>query len=268
MKPIRISSPADAIADMGHSLGYWPQESLVCVALDGAALGPTLRVNLPSTLDCAGTYTERVAHYFALDHDATAVLMAPFTRQPWGNGRPKPFAHLVQRLKRQFSAAGLLVRHVWIVGPTSFASYDGANHTACGKETSLAALESSTLNAELVYQGSFIGTNDPSAIAELVASPADQDAVESALRYMNANPAQSLGTAYRLWMVLNTPDAEPTHDQLAEVLAGLQHVGLRDQIMADMPGLNEPMAATLFGATEEPRNGTGSTTPKSCCGNC
>ena len=51
MEPIRISSPADAISYMGHSLGYWPKESLVCVALEGKTLGPTLRVNLPGTTD-------------------------------------------------------------------------------------------------------------------------------------------------------------------------------------------------------------------------
>ncbi|MDO5744823.1 MAG: DUF4192 family protein, partial [Micrococcaceae bacterium] len=31
----------------------------------------------------------------------------------------------------------------------------------------------------------------------------------------------------------------------------LQHVGFRDQVLADMPGVNKPMAATLFGATDQ-----------------
>ncbi|MCQ9164122.1 DUF4192 domain-containing protein [Arthrobacter sp. STN4] len=251
MEPIRISSPADAISYMGHSLGYWPKESLVCVALEGTALGPTLRVNLPASLDFIETYTERVAHYFGIDLDATAVLMALFTHRPWGKGDPKPFASMVQGLKRQFSAAGLLVHHVWIVGPESFAPYDGANPTFCGKETPLEALESSTLNAELVYQGSLIEQNDTPAIPELSATHADHDAVESAMREMAANPAQNLDAAYRLWMDLLDHGAEPTRDELAEVLAGLQDVGLRDHILADMPGLNEPMDATLFGATTE-----------------
>jgi hypothetical protein len=135
MEPIRISSPADAISYMGHSLGCWPQASLVCVALDGAALGPTLRVNLPGAEDFAESYAERVAHYFGIDHDATAVLIALFTHQPWGKGQPKPFAPLIQGLKLKFQTSGLHVRHVWIVGPASFAAYDGANPTSCGKET-------------------------------------------------------------------------------------------------------------------------------------
>ena len=139
---------------------------------------------------------------------------------------------------------------MWIVGPESFAPYDGANPTICGKETPLAALESCLLNAELVYQGSIIGQSDSPAIPELFTA-VDHDAVESALRDMATNPATSLAAAYRLWTELIDHGGEPTHEQLAEVLAGLQHVGLRDQILADMPGINEPMGATLFGATEE-----------------
>ena len=250
MEPIRISSPADAISYMGHSLGYWPQESLVCVALDGKTLGPTLRVNLPTTTDPGQSFTERVARAVGIDHDATAVLIALFTHQPWGQGHPKPFAYMVQGLKRQLLAAGLLVHEVWIVGPETFATYDGAHLTSCGNETPLAALESCLLNAELVYQGSSVKPSDTPTIPELFAA-VDHDAVESALQNMSANPGKCLDAAYRLWMELVDHEAEPSHDQLAEVLAGLQHVGLRDQLLADMPGINEPMAATLFGATEE-----------------
>ncbi|MEV8183382.1 DUF4192 domain-containing protein [Specibacter sp. NPDC078692] len=250
MEPIRISSPADAISYMGHSLGYWPKESLVCVALDGKTLGPTLRVNLPNTTDHGQSYAERVAHAVGIDHDATAVLIALFTHQPWGKGHPKPFATMVQGLKRRLLAAGLRVHDVWIVGPESFATYDGANPSSCGNETPLTAIESCLLNTELVYQGSSVAQSDTPAIPELFTA-VDHDAIEAALQNMSTNPSKSLDAAYRLWMKLIDHGGEPTHDQLAEILAGLQHVGLRDQILADMPGINEPMAATLFGATDE-----------------
>ncbi|MCU6480469.1 DUF4192 domain-containing protein [Arthrobacter sp. A2-55] len=250
MEPIRISSPADAISYMGHSLGYWPKESLVCVALEGAALGPTLRVNLPGTEDASQSYAERVARAVGIDHDATAVLMALFTHRPWSQGRPKPFASMIQGLKHQFSAAGMRVHDVWIVGPESFAPYDGDDPRSCGNETPLEAIDSSVLNAEMVYRGSLIEQGDTPAIPELFAA-VDHDAVEAAMRDMAANPAKKLDAVYRLWLDLLDRGAEPTQEQLAEVLVGLQHVGLRDQILADMPGINQPMAATLFGATEE-----------------
>lgn len=250
MEPIRISSPADAISYMGHSLGYWPKESLVCLALEGKTLGPTLRVNLPGTMDPSESYAERVAHAVGFDRDATAVLIALFTHQPWGPDHPKPFAAMIQGLKRRLLAAGLLIRDVWIVGPESFATYDGANPASCGRETPLAALESCLLNAELVYQGSSVGQSDTPAIPELFAA-VDPDAVEAALQTMAINPSKCLDSVHRLWMELIDHGGEPTHEELAEVLAGLQHVGLRDQILADMPGINEPMAATLFGATDQ-----------------
>lgn len=250
MEPIRISSPADAISYMGHSLGYWPKESLVCVALEGRTLGPTLRVNLPGANSPGQSYAELVAHAIGIDHDATAVLVALFTHQPWGKGHPKPFAAMVQGLKRQLSAAGLLVHGVWIVGPESFATYDGTNATLCDEETPLAALESCLLNAELVYQGSSVEKHESTAIPDLFTA-VDHDAVDAALQNMAANPSKCLDAAYQLWMELIDQGEDPTHEQLAEVLAGLQDVGLRDQILADMPGLNEPMAATLFGATDE-----------------
>ena len=68
---------------------------------------------------------------------------------------------------------------------------------------------------------------------------------------MTTNPAKSLDAVYRLWMDLIDHGDEPTHAELAEVLAGLQHVGHRDQILADMPGINEPRGSTLIGATDE-----------------
>lgn len=251
MEPITISSPADAISYMGHSLGYWPKESLVCVALEGKALGPTLRVKLPSAADFADTFAERVAHYFGIDHDATAVLIALFTHQPWGKGHSKPFAPLIQGLTCYFQTAGLHVRHVWIVGPASFAAYDGADPTSCGRETPLEALDSSILNAEMVYRGSLIEENDTLPIPELAATRATQDVVEAAMRDMAADPAQGLDAAYRLWTDLLDNGSEPADGELAVVLAGLQNVGLRDHVLADMPGLNEPMEATLFGATDK-----------------
>ena len=47
METLTIKSPADLLSFIGHTLGFWPQESLVCLTLDTNHIGATLRVDLP-----------------------------------------------------------------------------------------------------------------------------------------------------------------------------------------------------------------------------
>ena len=47
MEKLSIKTPDDFIALMGHSLGFWPQESLVCILLDGRRIGASLRPTSP-----------------------------------------------------------------------------------------------------------------------------------------------------------------------------------------------------------------------------
>ncbi|MGP0221440.1 DUF4192 family protein [Paenarthrobacter sp. NCHU4564] len=39
--------PADLLSFIGHTLGFWPPESLVCITLDKSKVGATLRIDLP-----------------------------------------------------------------------------------------------------------------------------------------------------------------------------------------------------------------------------
>jgi hypothetical protein len=34
MEPLTIKTPTDVLSFIGHTLGFWPQESLVCITLD------------------------------------------------------------------------------------------------------------------------------------------------------------------------------------------------------------------------------------------
>lgn len=48
MEELSIKTPADVLSFVGHTLGFWPQESLVCITLDkNNIVGATLRVDLP-----------------------------------------------------------------------------------------------------------------------------------------------------------------------------------------------------------------------------
>jgi hypothetical protein len=48
MEPLTIKTPADVLSFIGHTLGFWPPESLVCITLDANRVGATLRVDLPT----------------------------------------------------------------------------------------------------------------------------------------------------------------------------------------------------------------------------
>jgi hypothetical protein len=47
METLHITTAADLISLIGHSLGYWPHESLVCISLQTNRMGATLRLDLP-----------------------------------------------------------------------------------------------------------------------------------------------------------------------------------------------------------------------------
>jgi hypothetical protein len=53
---LRITGPEDILGFIPHSLGYWPEHSLVAMTLQGKRLGATLRVDLPA-LGSGGTPT-------------------------------------------------------------------------------------------------------------------------------------------------------------------------------------------------------------------
>ncbi|MEW1821220.1 DUF4192 family protein [Arthrobacter sp. NPDC080031] len=72
METLSSKTPADVLSFIGHTLGFWPQKSLVCISLDTNHIGVTLRVDLPKhdggerayartvarTLGCSGPMNE------------------------------------------------------------------------------------------------------------------------------------------------------------------------------------------------------------------
>jgi hypothetical protein len=47
MEKLTITTPPDVLSFIGHTLGFWPQESLVCITLNDNSIGATLRIDLP-----------------------------------------------------------------------------------------------------------------------------------------------------------------------------------------------------------------------------
>lgn len=82
METLHITTAADLISLIGHSLGYWPQESLVCISLQTNRMGATLRLDLPSSPEHTKVYARSVAVHLGSDADATASVFAIFTDAP------------------------------------------------------------------------------------------------------------------------------------------------------------------------------------------
>jgi hypothetical protein len=47
MEKLNIKTPSDVLSFIGHTLGFWPKESLVCITLNENSVGATLRIDLP-----------------------------------------------------------------------------------------------------------------------------------------------------------------------------------------------------------------------------
>ncbi|WP_422758528.1 DUF4192 family protein [Paenarthrobacter sp. C1] len=74
MNVLTIKDPADLLSFIGHTLGFWPQESLVCVTLSHNNVGATLRIDLPRQPGQERMYARTVASYLTSDTDASSIV--------------------------------------------------------------------------------------------------------------------------------------------------------------------------------------------------
>ncbi|PVE14902.1 DUF4192 domain-containing protein [Arthrobacter sp. Bz4] len=246
MEPLTIKTPADVLSFIGHTLGFWPRESLVCITITDNHVGPTLRVDLPKP-HTEISYAKMVAGYLGHDSSAEGVLFAVYTSEPM-SGDQKPQATTIAALTGALAERGLTIREGLLVGDQTVSQYDGDPDT--GVKLPLSATQSSQINAEFVYRGSTI---EPTNRITLPASTKDSvtlDAVESrvaAIRCLNHRDAME--QARTLWAEMLNAKAYPDDEQTISLIANLQLPAIRDQLMADIPGIDEPMDRVLLAQT-------------------
>jgi hypothetical protein len=158
MKTLHITTPADLISLIGHSLGYWPRESPVCIALQNNRMGATLRLDLPSSPHHAKIHARRVTGHLGSDADAIAFVFTIFADAPWTAEQREFFPPLIHELAQQLAEFGMPIRAGWIVGPSSFAEYQPQT-ASYGPEAPLQAVQSSCINAELILRGRHVRDN-------------------------------------------------------------------------------------------------------------
>jgi hypothetical protein len=262
MEPVTIKTPADVLSFVRHTLGFWPQESLVCITLDANRIGATLRVDLPRR-GSEVTYARTVADYLAHDTSAASVLFPVYTSEPQKPGQPKPHAATIAALTGALAERGMSIRDGLLVGDKTVSQYDG--DPLDGPTLPLAATQSSQINAEFVYRGSTIAPSNritlPASAKETKAADAVDDRMKS-IYNMNTNDA--LNQARALWDGMLDATAYPSDDQIS-LIANFQSPGIRDQLMADIHGIDEPWTASSSPRHKAGPNGPESNGPSSCC---
>lgn len=247
MEALTIKTPADVLSFVGHTLGFWPQESLVCITLDANRVGATLRVDLPRR-GGESTYARTVADYLAHDTSAASVLFAVYTSEPQKPGQPKPHAATIAALTGALAERGTSIRDGLLVGDKTVSQYDG--DPLDGPVLPLAVTQSSQINAEFVYRGSTIAPSNRITLPAPTKETKAADAVDNRVRSIyNMNTNDALDQARALWDGMLDAESYPSDDQTISLIANFQSPGIRDQLMADIPGIDEPMDRVLLAQT-------------------
>lgn len=159
-----ISGPEDILGFIPHSLGYWPESSLLVITMHGKRLGATLRLDLPGpdVLAAPGTYVRVVQAYLDADKEADGTLLAVFT----SSGGTSPDAECVDHeyglllsgLDCVLEEAGRPVREAWYIGSDYWRDAYCVDPACCPPQgRPLQTILDSALNAEMVYRGSSVG---------------------------------------------------------------------------------------------------------------
>lgn len=251
MEKLSIKTPDDFIALMGHSLGFWPQESLVCVTLDGRRIGSTLRVDLPQPGTDKTRFIEQILQYVATDRDATGIVFGIFTDGPIEPGQHRPHEGVVAGLEERLDQQGITVRDGWLVGEATFTNYLRMGMSSTPVH-SLDRILSGELNAELVFRGSSIEPSPGFHIPVLARPALSTEIMRHCFRIEAMNPRDAVERARKLWNKMLDGGGEPTDDEAAELIANLKFITVRDRLLADIPGIDDSMKDLLLGQTKQP----------------
>ncbi|CAN7332264.1 DUF4192 domain-containing protein [Arthrobacter sp. LjRoot14] len=247
MEPLTIKTPADVLSFVGHTLGFWPHESLVCITLDANRVGATLRVDLPNR-EGGLRYARTVADYLAHDTSAASVLFAVYTSEPQKPGQPQPHAATVAALTCALAERGMTIRDGLLVGDNTVSPYDDDPHE--GPTLPLKATQSSQINAEFVYRGSTIAPTNHITLPASTKESRTADAVDDRVKTIHSmNAGEALEQARTLWEGMLDAISYPDDDQTIALIANFQAPAIRDQLMADIPGIDEPMDRVLLAQT-------------------
>ncbi|MFC9772538.1 MULTISPECIES: DUF4192 domain-containing protein [unclassified Pseudarthrobacter] len=249
MEKLTIKTPSDVLSFVGHTLGFWPQESLVCITLNDNSIGATLRIDLPNQPGQELAYARTVAHYLTSDAAATYILFAIYTTAPTHPGQAKPHAATIAALTGVLAEQGITIRDGLVVGDTTFSPYDDEPGTSIALPVS--STQTSTINAEFIYRGSYIQPTDRITLPTTSQAQTKAAAVEHHIQSIRTQLRDTaLEQGRKLWAGMLDSKTFPIDDDCHALIANLQFPAIRDRLIADIPGVDEPLQHILFALTD------------------
>ncbi|WP_285245315.1 DUF4192 domain-containing protein [Pseudarthrobacter sp. fls2-241-R2A-127] len=227
---IRISSPADILGFIPHSLGFVPRESFVFLTMRGKTLGATLRVDAPASAEPAG-FARSMADYLALDTQATGVLLAIYTATTRAPGQVRPFYDHVEAVIEVLETAGTPLRDAWLVTPSHWQNLLCDSDAGCCPPEPLEAITDGQLNAELVFRGSSYQQTPGTTYAPF-SGPADRE--EQIRRALPGVLGAELRPGRKLWAEALSRGGWMDPQTAVELLACFQRPDLRDTLLCNV----------------------------------
>ena len=238
---IRVSAGEDLLAFIPHTMGYWPEASVVCIGMAGKMLRATMRLDLPEDGGDAARLAEVASSQLASDTGSDGCLVAIFGREDWTDPGALPHAGLFRELGEALALHGLPVRDAWYVGTGHWRSIQCTAAECCpwpGKD--IASIRESFVNAEFIYRGSMVREPPRQQIRELT-TPVDLefagavraagDGLRDELAAFGSGLHQMSATLSAWEHSLSGWPTTPDKSMAAYLLASLGDVNVRDAVM-------------------------------------
>lgn len=275
-KPFGVTTAADVLSFIPHSLGYWPSESLVFITLAGKVSGATLRVDLPEEPGPVPlrSFVKQVRQYLVSDVTADGTMVAMYTGDDWQPTQP-PHQPVMAALEEELADAGIPLRDAWWVGGSTWGCYDCSGGCCPPSGRHVDEITTSMLNAELIFQGSTYGKSLQAACAN---HPEAGSRREHVVDQAVAGNLNRVGAAWlqtdqftatmAAWQVaMSSRRQQPTQlkapigalgpESTGFLLASLNTKMVRDCLLVQMSvGLSTALTGATFSGALEPSGGS------------
>ncbi|WP_461189996.1 DUF4192 family protein [Arthrobacter sp. Z4-13] len=226
--------------------------TMVCITLNENSIGATLRIDLPRQPGQELPYARTVAHYLTSDTNATSILFAVYTSETSQHGQARPQAGTIAALTGVLAEQGITIRDALFVGDRTLSPYDGDPGTSLALPVN--STQTSAINAEFIYRGSFIEPTDRITLPATGQEAAKAAAVEHHMETIRTQPTDiALQQGRKLWAGMLDADTLPSDDDCHALVANPQFPAIRDRLIANIPDVDEPMQQILFAQTHQAR---------------